>query len=134
MKIRLKNKSTVITPRITEAYNHETKSAVAIEFDGVPGAYETTVEDLNVAADCLVNRGWELVSPPVLSCPVIRNPFGFMHPDEFVFSARAGWLTREQVKEANEKRQKKSASESESDASGFRAESDASPDGGEVKA
>lgn len=95
MKIRLKNKSTVITPRITEAYNHETKSAVAIEFDGVPGAYETTVEDLNVAADCLVNRGWELVSPPVLSCPVIRNPFGFMHPDEFVFSARAGWLTRE---------------------------------------
>lgn len=104
MKIKLENTAIELTPRVTGAYNHKTRKAVAIPLEGAPGAYIFETEDLEVAADCIVNRGWLLVEPAVLALPVTPNEQGLQFPREFVASAKAKrLLTIEEVEAAQAK-------------------------------
>lgn len=65
-----------------------------------------------------------------MSLPVIRNAEGLMHPEEFVFTAKNGRLSREQVREAAAKLNKKeSAPKEKPSTKGSAADGTGSPEG-----
>lgn len=100
MEIKLTHDAVVRTPHITRAFDAKLKKGVDLPIEGSSGDFSVTVASVDVAADCLVNRGWKLKSPKRISLPVIRNAHGLVHPDEFVFDAEEGrLLTREEVAE-----------------------------------
>ncbi len=100
MEIKLTHDAVVRTPLIDRAFDAKLKKGVDLPIEGSSENFTLTVTSVDVAADCLVNRGWKLKSPKRISLPVIRNPHGLVHPDEFVFDAEEGrLLTREEVAE-----------------------------------